>query len=79
MPTEPVGGAPDVVPVADRFYRPANVGETLEHVLDRRRSALRAAAASVDRLTAESAAPVEGMPASPRSCDRASVRGYLVD
>ena len=57
-------GAPDAVQVADRFHLLANVGEALERVLGSRRSALREAAAAVDRLTAESAAPDDALPDS---------------
>jgi transposase len=56
-------GAPDAVQVADRFHLLANVGDALERVLGSRRSALREGAAAVDRLTAESAAPGDELPA----------------
>ena len=55
-------GAPHAVQVADRFHLLANVGDTLERVLGSQRPALREAAAAVDRLTAESAAPDDELP-----------------
>ena len=51
-------GAPDAVQVADRFHLLANVGELLERVLGSRRTALREAAAAVDRTLAQDQQPV---------------------
>jgi len=50
-------GAPAAIQVADRFHLLANVGELLERVLASQRSALRQAAAAVDRELAEAAPP----------------------
>lgn len=50
--------APDAIQVADRFHLLANVGELLERVLGSRRTALREAAAAVDRTLAQDQQPV---------------------
>jgi transposase len=50
-------GAPAAIQVADRFHLMANVGELLERVLASQRTALRQAAAAVDRALAEAAPP----------------------
>ena len=58
-------GAPDAVQVADRFHLIANVGELLERVLGSRRTALREAAAVVDRARAQDQQPAMDTPATP--------------
>ncbi|HUR06657.1 MAG TPA: transposase [Nonomuraea sp.] len=58
-------GAPGAVQVADRFHILANVGELLERVLGSRRTALREAAAAVDRMLAKSQQPVMDNAATP--------------
>src|SRR4051812_16735359 len=58
-------GAPDAVQVADRFHLLANVGELLERVLGSRRTALREAAAAVDRTLAQHQQPVMDNAAAP--------------
>jgi len=58
-------GAPDAVQVADRFHLLANVGERLERVLGSRRTALREAAAAVDRTLAQDQQPAMDTPAAP--------------
>jgi len=58
-------GAPDAVQVADRFHLLANVGELLERVLGSRRTALREAAAAVDRTLAQDQQPVMDNAATP--------------
>lgn len=58
-------GAPDAVQVADRFHILANVGELLERVLGSRRTALREAAAVVDRMFAQDQQPVMDNAATP--------------
>jgi transposase len=55
-------GAPAAVQVADRWHLLANVGELLERVLRSRHSALRQAAAAVDRALAEAVPPCDGPP-----------------
>jgi transposase len=50
-------GAPGAVQVADRFHLLANVGELLERVLASQRTALRQAAAAVDRALVEATPP----------------------
>jgi transposase len=50
-------GAPGARQVADRFHLLANVGETLERVLGGQRTALRQAAAAVDRSAVGAAQP----------------------
>lgn len=50
-------GAPDAVQVADRWHLLANVGAMLERVLASRRTALRQAAATVDRASAGASPP----------------------
>jgi transposase len=57
-------GAPDAVQVADRFHLLANVGELLERVLGGRRTALRQAAAAVDRAMSQSIPPETEVPAT---------------
>jgi transposase len=57
-------GAPDAVQVADRFHLLANVGEVLERVLGGRRTALRQAAAAVDRAMSEGIRPETEAPAT---------------
>lgn len=64
-------GAPDAVQVADRFHLVANAGEALERVLANKRSALREAAAAVDRSAAGAAPPAEpAQPAEPATSVR---------
>jgi transposase len=58
-------GAPDAMQVADRFHILANVGELLERVLGSRRTALREAAAAVDRTLAQDHQPVMDNAATP--------------
>ena len=58
-------GAPDAMQVADRFHLLANVGELLERVLASRRTALREAAAAVDRVLAQDQQPVVEDAATP--------------
>jgi transposase len=58
-------GAPDAMQVADRFHILANVGELLERVLGSRRTALREAAAAVDRTLAQHHQPVMDNAATP--------------
>ena len=50
-------GAPNAIQVADRFHLTKNVGETLEKVLGRKRSALKAAALAVDRAATSAVLP----------------------
>jgi transposase len=57
-------GAPDAVQVADRFHLLANAGELLERVLGGRRTALRQAAATVDRAMSERIPPETEAPAT---------------
>jgi transposase len=58
-------GAPNAVQVADRFHLLANVGELLERVLGSRRTALREAAAVVDRTLAQDQQPVRDNATAP--------------
>ena len=58
-------GAPAAIQVADRFHLLANAGELLERVLGSRRTALREAAAAVDRALAQDQQPAMDTPATP--------------